>query len=73
MGDELTLVLLVKYLKCNISVISPFNTWIMYPTLAKDIILMYDGRFGAMQDLSSVVVAQSKCDDTLMKMFLNIA
>ena len=70
-SDKLSLVLLAKFLKHNIMVISPFNTWTMYPTYKTDIILTYDGRFGATQDLSTSVATQSK-SDMLLKLFLNL-
>ena len=71
-GDELTLVLLSRYLKRNITVISPFNTWTMFPTMTTDIVLTYDGRFWPTQDLSTSAVAQSKSEE-LLKLFLNIS
>ena len=58
------LVLLAKFLHQNITVISPFNTWTMYP------ILTYDGRFGATQDLAATLETQSK-RDFLLDLFLN--
>ena len=69
-GDELMLVLLAKFLCQNITVISPFNTWTMFPTMDKDIILTYDGRFGATQDLAGSLENQSK-KDFLLDLFLN--
>ena len=69
-GDEISLVLLAKFLKRNIMVISPFNTWTMYPMYKTNIVLTYAGKFGATQDLSTSVAAQSKCD-MLLKLFLN--
>ena len=69
-GDELILVLLAKFLWRNITVISPFNTWTMYPSLPQDIILTYDGRFAATQDLASALENQSK-RNFLLDLFLN--
>ena len=70
-GDELTLILIARYLKRNITVLSPFNTWTLYPTLSTDIVLMYDGHYSPMQDLSSSAAAQSK-SNFLMDLFLNV-
>ena len=70
-GDEMTLVLLAKYLKQNITVLSPFNTWTMYPTYKTDIVLTFDGRFAPTQDLSTSVAAQSE-SKTLLHLFLNM-
>ena len=64
------LVLLAKFLHQNITVILPFHTWTMYPTMDKDIILMYDGHFGATQDLGAALENQSK-RDFLLDLFLN--
>ena len=58
-GDELILVLLAKYLKRNITVVSPFNTWTIFLFLKTDIVLMFDGCFGATQHLSTSAAAQS--------------
>ena len=69
-GDELILVLLAKFLWRNITVISPFNTWTMYPSLPQDIILTYNGRFAATQDLASALKNQSK-RNFLLDLFLN--
>lgn len=69
-GDELMLVLLAKFLRRNITVISPFNTWTMFPTMDRDIILTYDGRFGATQDLAAALENQSK-REFLLDLFLN--
>ena len=71
-GDELTLVLLARYMKRNVSVMTPYNTWTLYPSLKQDIILVYDGRFSPIQDLSNSAAAQSKPDALLMRMFLNV-
>ena len=71
-GDELTLVLLVCFLKRNVTIMAPYNTWTLYPTLKPDIILSYDGRFAPTQDLSASAASQSKFDESLMKLFLNI-
>ena len=49
---------------------SPFTMWAMYPMLQKDIILMYDGRYGATQNLAAAMSNQSK-DTFLLDMFLN--
>ena len=67
-GDELTVMLLARYLRQNI--MSPFATWTIYPMLQKDIILMYDGRYGATQNLAAAMSNQSK-DTCLLDMFLN--
>ena len=50
---------------------SPFNTWCMYPTYQPDIVLTFDGRFGATQDLSTSIEAKSK-SEMLLKLFLNV-
>ena len=71
-GDELTLVLLACFLKTNVTVMAPYNTWTLYPTLKLDIILSYDGRLAPTQDLSALAASQSKFDESLMKLFLNI-
>ena len=71
-GDKLTLMLLACYMKRNVSVMTPYNTWTLYPSLKQDIILVYDGRFSPTQDLSNSAAAQSKSDSLLMKMFLNV-
>ena len=68
-GDELTVVL-ARYLRRNIMVIAPFTMWTMYPTLQQDIILMYDGRYGATHNLAAAMSNQSK-DTFLLDMFLN--
>ena len=54
------------------SVMTPYNTWTLYPSLKQDIILVYDGRFSPTQDLSNSTAAQSKSDALLMRMFLNV-
>ena len=64
------LVLPAKFLRRNITVISPFNTWTMFPTMDRDIILTYDGRFGATQDLATALENQSK-REFLLDLFLN--
>ena len=69
-GDELMLVLLAKFLRRNITVISPSNTWTMYPSLPQDIILTYDGHFAATQDLASALENQSK-REFFLDLFLN--
>ena len=69
-GDELMLVLLAKFLRRKITVISPFNTWTMYPSLPQDIILTYDGHFAATQDLASALKNQSK-REFFLDLFLN--
>ena len=71
-GDELTLVLLACYMKRNVSVMTLYNTWTLYPSLKQDIILVYDGRFAPTQDLSTSAAVQSKSDELLMRMFLNV-
>ena len=50
--------------------ISAFNTWTMFPSLPQDIILTYDGRFAATQDLASALENQSK-REFLLDLFLN--
>ena len=70
-GDDLTLVLLAKYLKHNVTVVSPFNTWTIFPSMKTDIILTYDGHFGATQDLSTSAAAQSE-SNMLFELFLNM-
>ena len=70
-GNELTLILIARYLKRNITVLSPFNMWTLYPTLSRDIVIMYDWRFAPTQDLSTSATAQSKSTDFLMNLFLN--
>ena len=69
-GDELTVVLLARYLRCNISILSPFNKWKMYPSLPDDIILMYDARYNPTQDLGKATQNQSKTQ-VLLDLFLN--
>ena len=69
-GDELMLVLLAKFLRRNITMISAFNTWTMFPSLPQDIILTYDGHFAATQDLASALENQSK-REFLLDLFLN--
>ena len=71
-GDELTLVLLACFLKRNVTIMAPNNMWAMYQTLKQDIILAYDGRFAPTQDLSASASSQSKLNESLMKLFLNI-
>ena len=51
-------------------VMSPFTMWVMYPMLQKDIILTYDGRYGATQNLAAAMSNQSK-DTFLLDIFLN--
>ena len=50
--------------------ISAFNTWTIFPSLPQDIILTYDGRFTATQDLVSALENQSK-QEFLLDLFLN--
>ena len=69
-GDELHVVLMAKYLRRNITVFTPFNTWTMYPSLKEDIILTYDGKYGATQDLETATGNQSK-NEFLLDLFLN--
>ena len=69
-GDELYIVLLSRYLRRNITVLSPFDKWKMYPTLQDDIILMFDGRYWPTQNLSQVQSEQSK-ENYLLDLFLN--
>ena len=64
-GDEMTVLLLCKYLQHNISIMFPFYTWSMCPSLPKDIILSFDEWFSPTQDLSQSAGAQSKSDDLL--------
>lgn len=42
----------------------------MFPTMDRDIILTYDGRFGATQDLAAALENQSK-REFLLDLFLN--
>ena len=70
-GDELSVVLLSKYLRRNITVVGPFQTWSMFPTMKQDIILTFDGRFGSTQDLTQSAAAQSESEE-LFYLFLNM-
>ena len=70
-GDELILILLAKYVKRNVTVVSPFNTWTIFPSMKTDIVLTYDGRFGTTQDLSTSAAAQSE-SNMLFELFLNM-
>ena len=69
-GDELIVVLLARFLRRNISILSPFNKWKMYPTLPDDIILMFDTRYNSTQDLATATQNQSKAQ-VMLDLFLN--
>ena len=70
-GDEMSIILLSKYLQRNITVIAPFATWTMYPSLEQDIILIYDGKFSPTQDLTNPAAVESK-SNYFLRLFLNI-
>ena len=61
-GDELSVVLLSKYLKRNITVLGPSRTWKMYPVMKDDIVISFDGRYYATQDTKSSIATSRELD-----------